>query len=103
MTTTIEETTSIKCPAETLLKELSGKWKSHIFKLALQKPLRFNTLLKQLAGANRQSLSVALKEMVTYDLLSKTIINHKPLHIEYVLTEKGKSLIPVFLQLENLT
>ncbi|MBS0647414.1 MAG: winged helix-turn-helix transcriptional regulator, partial [Verrucomicrobia bacterium] len=30
------------------------------------------------------------------------VIQQKPLHIEYNLTEKGKSLIPVFKQLESL-
>ncbi len=90
------------CPAQALLKSLSGKWKAGIFRLATVSPLRFNTLMRQLEGANKQSLSVALREMEAEGLLQKVIIQQKPLHIEYLLTEKGRLLVPVFQQLENL-
>lgn len=91
------------CPAQRLLKMLSGKWKAEIFRLSLESPLRFNTLLRQIQGSNKQSLSLALKDLEEEGLLEKTTIKLKPLHIEYYLTEKGKTLIPVFLQLEGLS
>ena len=81
---------------------LSGKWKPQIFRIALNGSIRFNTLLRQIEGSNKQSIAVALKELEEYGLLEKKVIKLKPLHIEYNLTEKGKSLIPVFQQLENL-
>lgn len=90
------------CPAEGLLKTLSGKWKPQIFRMALDGPIRFNSLLRQIEGSNKQSIAVALKEMEEHQLLEKKTIRLKPLHIEYNLSEKGKSLIPVFRQLENL-
>ena len=90
------------CPAEEILRMLSGKWKPQIFRLALAGPLRFNTLLRQLEGSNKQSISVALKELEENGLLDKVTIKLKPLHIEYNLSEKGKSFIPVFLQMEQL-
>jgi len=90
------------CPAQALLKQLSGKWKPEIFRLALDGPLRFSSLLRQISGSNKQTLSVALKELEELGLLQKVVIKEKPLHIEYYLTEDGKSLIPVFKQLENL-
>lgn len=91
------------CPAQGLLKLLSGKWKPEIFRLAAEGPLRFSGLLKQLEGSNKQSLNVALKEMEEAELLERTVIRLKPLHVEYSLTEKGKSLVPVFQQLEGLS
>jgi len=90
------------CPAQGLLKLLSGKWKAEIFRLAAASPLRFNTLLRQIEGSNKQSLSVALRELEEVGLLDKVVIQQKPLHIEYNLTEKGKLLIPVFKQLEGI-
>lgn len=91
------------CPAQSLLKMLSGKLKPEVFRLAVCGPLRFSTLLREISGANKQSLAVALKELESAGLLDKQIISEKPLHIEYCLTEKGKSLIPVFEQLEDLS
>jgi DNA-binding HxlR family transcriptional regulator len=90
------------CPAETLLKALSGKWKPQIFRLALEGPVRFSNLLRDIAGANKQSISTALRELEEENLLVKNIISNKPLHIEYNLSERGRALIPVFKQLELL-
>ena len=63
MTTKININSENNCPAESLLKMLSGKWKPQIFRLALNSPIRFNTLLRQIDGANKQSIAVALKEL----------------------------------------
>ena len=102
MTTKKETGNGETCPAEGLLKLLSGKWKPQIFRLAVESPVRFNSLLRQIEGSNKKSIAVALKELEEQGLLEKVIIKRKPLHIEYNLSDKGKSLIPVFRQLEFL-
>lgn len=100
MTTENKSVKETECPAEGLLKLLSGKWKPQIFLMAVNGPLRFNSLLRDIKGANKQSVAVALRELEDFGILDKNIIKQKPLHIEYTLSEKGKSLIPVFRQLE---
>ena len=90
------------CPAEGVLKMLSGKWKPRIFRLALNCSILFSSLLRDIEGSNKQSIAVALKELEEQGLLEKIVVKLKPLHIEYNLSEKGKSLIPVFRQLETL-
>ncbi|WP_312766686.1 helix-turn-helix domain-containing protein [Epilithonimonas sp.] len=90
------------CPMQKLLKLFSGKLKPEIFLLATKSNLRFNSLLREIEGSNKQSLSIALKDLTEAELLKKIIITQKPLHIEYHLTEKGRLLIPVFNQLEGL-
>lgn len=89
------------CPAQALLKLLSGKCKPEIFRLAVDGPLRFSSLLQQIQGANKQTLSVALKELEEANILKKEIISAKPLHIEYALTEHGRAFVPVLQQLED--
>ena len=91
------------CPAEALLRNLSGKWKPQIFLLALQGPVRFSTLLREIKTSNKQSVSVALKELEEAGLLDRNVVQQKPLHVEYSLTEKGRAMIPVFHSLELLT
>lgn len=90
------------CPAEDLLKIMSGKWRPQIFRLALEGPLRFSSLLKTLENSNKQSIALALKELENEGLLEKNVIKLKPLHIEYNLSEKGKTLTAVFRQLEGI-
>lgn len=86
----------MECPAEPVLKLISGKWKPQILYLASKGTLRFNSLLRQLPGSNKQSVSVALRELEDAEVLSKKVIHEKPLHIEYTITEKGKSMLSIF-------
>lgn len=97
-----QNTNDESCPAERLLKALSGKWKPQIFRLAVENPVRFSSLMRDMEGANKQSVSLALKELEEEGLLIKNIIQQKPLHIEYVLSDKGREVIPVFLELERM-
>lgn len=97
-----KDTKAAECPAEALLKSLSGKWKPQILRLAGEGVLRFNSLMKVLPNANKQSVSVALKELEGEGILAKTIVSTKPMHIEYSLTEKGKEIIPLLLNLGGL-
>ncbi|WP_139421343.1 winged helix-turn-helix transcriptional regulator [Chryseobacterium mulctrae] len=90
------------CPLQRLLKLFSGKLKPEIFLLATKSSLRFNTLLREIRGANKQSLAIALKDLTEADILERVVIKNKPLHIEYHLTEKGKSMIPLFEKMEEL-
>ena len=92
-----------ECPAERLLKALSGKWKPQIFHLATQGPIRFNNLVRALEGASKQSVATAIKGLLEEGILQKEVIQQKPLHIEYTLSQKGHSLIPIFQQLEILS
>ena len=91
------------CPAAGLLKLLSGKWKPQIFRLAVEGPVRFNNLLRKLPNSNKQSVSVALKELEEAALLIRTTITEKPLHVEYTLSERGRALIPIFMGMEDLS
>lgn len=100
MTTKKEPEVAKPCPAEGMLKLLSGKFKPQVFRLATEGPVRFNSLVRDIEGANKQSIAVALRELEENGLLEKKTIQLKPLHIEYTLTEKGESLISVFKQLE---
>lgn len=101
MTTQKNTSQNANSPIQSLLKQLSGKWKMEIFRLAVDDTIRFSSLLSQIPQSNKQSLSVALKELVEDGLLTRSVISEKPLHIEYQLSEKGKTLVPLLKQLEN--
>lgn len=102
MTTPEEIKDNETCPAQALLKLLSGKWKPEIFRLTMDQPVRFSSLLRDIDGSNKQSISVALRELEEVNLINKVMIKEKPLHIEYHLSEKGRQLVAVFKQLEEI-
>jgi DNA-binding HxlR family transcriptional regulator len=102
MTTTTVLPTINNCPSEYLLKQLAGKWKPCIFRYASYGPVRFSQLLKILPGSSKQSITVALRELEEAGILSRNVVRHKPLHVEYQLTDTGLAFIPVFKMLESL-
>jgi len=102
MTTREPLSCSGECPAEELLHLLAGRWKAQIFRQAVEGPVRFNGLLRQLKGSTKQSLALALRELCDAGLLTKTVIKIKPLHIEYKLSERGEAVVPVFRRLEQV-
>ena len=95
--------TGSECPAEAMLKLISGKWKPQMLRMAMQGPLRFSALLRQLPGSSRQSLSVTLSDLENAGLLHRHILSQKPLHVEYTLTERGAATLPLLQQLADLT
>ena len=90
------------CPAEETLMSISGKWKPQIIRLALIAPVRFSSLLKQIPGANKQSIAVALKELQQEGILDRKVVTEKPLHVEYLLSDRGAAIAEVFTRLENI-
>ncbi|SER84053.1 winged helix-turn-helix transcriptional regulator [Pedobacter rhizosphaerae] len=102
MTTKKEDDQPETCKAQAILKLLSGKFKPEVFRLSLNSPLRFSNLLREIPGSNKQSITTALRELEEVGLLERKVISEKPLHVEYYLTTKGKSLIPFFEQLESI-
>ena len=100
--TTEENSISLHCPKEYLLKMLTGKWKPCIFRYAVQGPVRFSQILKLLPDATRQALTNALRELEESEILERKIIKLKPLHVEYHLTELGMEFVPIFKAIEEL-
>mgnify|MGYP005750253937 CR=1 FL=1 len=90
-----------ECPIENLLKAISGKWKPSIFRFIATGPVRFNSLMRQLPGASKQSVTVALREMQVLGLIERVVVQEKPLHIEYHITEHGRALVPILESLEQ--
>jgi DNA-binding HxlR family transcriptional regulator len=63
--------------------------------LLLRKVLRFNELLEFIGGSPR-TLSIRLKEMEDFKLITRTVFNEIPMRVEYRLTESGQDLQPMF-------
>lgn len=75
---------------------LSGKWKFHILGTLIQgDKLRFMDLLREIEGIGTKMLSKELQDMEMNHLISRTVLNTKPVTVEYEITEFGKTLSPI--------
>ena len=73
---------------------LSGKWKIHIIATLTYegRPLRFMDLLRLVEGIAAKMLSKELHDLEVNLLIKRTVLNTKPVTVEYELTPHGRTL-----------
>ncbi len=75
---------------------IDGKWKKHIlFWLSYTNIMRYGELKKALGNVTHKMLSNQLKELETDGLIIRKEYQQIPPKVEYSLSEKGLSLMPV--------
>ncbi len=78
------------------MEVLSGKWKFHILGTLLEGgKMRFMDLLRELDGIAAKMLSKELQDMEMNHLVSRTVLNTKPITVEYEVTEYGRTVEPI--------
>ena len=76
-----------------VMQLLSGKWKFQIIgTLRFGGKHRFMDLLREVDGIAAKMLSKELQELEANQLIKRTVMNTKPITVEYEITEYGKSL-----------
>ena len=81
---------------------LSGKWKFHILGTLIEgNKLGFMDLLREIDGIGTKMLSKELQDLEMNNLVSRTVMNTKPITVEYAITKYGKTLSSVIDELAN--
>ena len=79
---------------------LSGKWKFHILGTLIEgSKLGFMDLLREVDGIGTKMLSKELQDLEMNHLVSRTVMDTKPITVEYSLTEYGATLSPLINEL----
>ena len=75
---------------------IQGKYKMFVLYALMEfGTVRFNELKRYIATASYKTLSVTLKELEADGLVHREEYPQIPPKVEYSLTERGKSLIPI--------
>lgn len=78
------------------LSLIGGKWKMIILYLLCEhEVIRFNELKRKIGTITYKTLSSQLKELEADELIIRNEYPQIPPKVEYSLSEKGKSLIPI--------
>ena len=86
----------IRCPLEYGLEIFGGKWKSRIIcVLDSKKILRYSELRSEMGNVTDAVLAAALKELISDQIVFRQSFNEVPPHVEYSLTERGRSVVPI--------
>ena len=84
-----------KCGVIYALELIGGKWKLPVlWKLSKQDTIRYNELRRQLPGVTNTMLTRVLVDLEANGLVVRREYEQVPPHVEYGLTEIGRSLIP---------
>lgn len=83
-------------PFRYTLSVIGGKWKMLIlYTITEYQPIRYNELQRKIGKITYKTLSMQLKELEADGLILRREYPQIPPKVEYSLSEKGKSLIPV--------
>ena len=89
-------------PFEYTLSLIGGKWKMIImFWLWKKEVLRYGELKKKIDGITHKMLSSQLKELELDGILIREEYPQIPPKVEYSLSDKGKSLMPILYEMCN--
>ena len=88
-----------KCPVETALDVLAGKWKILILWYLRSETKRFNELQKLLPRTTQKMLIQKLRELEEDGIVHREVYPVVPPKVEYSLTEYGQTLKPILKQL----
>ena len=85
-----------ECPVARTLDLIGERWTILLLRdLLLHGPRRFQDFQASLPGVAPNTLSARLKSMEDSGLVLRKLYSERPPRLEYVLTDKGKSLGPV--------
>ena len=90
----------INCPVTASIELIGGKWKTIILYSLLSGTRRFGEIAVRIPDISRKVLTEQLKELESDGLILREQYKEIPPRVEYSLTELGKSLSPVFRELE---
>ncbi|MDG0811254.1 winged helix-turn-helix transcriptional regulator [Cohnella rhizosphaerae] len=95
METNAETAAERKCPIETVIQLLGGKWKPLILWHLLDAAKRFSELEKLIPEVTQKMLAQHLRELEADKLVTRTIYPSVPPKVEYALSDYGKTMVPV--------
>lgn len=89
-----------KCPIRNVLSRICDKWSILVLCILEQEGiLRFNALQKNIPDISQKMLTVTLRTLEEDGLVKRNIYAEVPPRVEYNLTERGHSFVPL---LKNL-
>ena len=87
-------------PFNGALDLISGKWKMNIlYALSVLGTMRYGEIQRVLGKVTHRVLANKLKELEENNLIKRTVYPEIPPKVEYSITDKRKSLLPILTQI----
>lgn len=83
------------CTVEAAINEIGGKWKSLILCTLKDGKLRFSEINNKLPEITQRMLTKTLRELENDGIVNRKVYAEVPPRVEYSLTPKGESVMPI--------
>lgn len=90
-----------ECPVATTVSIIGNKWKLLILRELLVETKRFSELKKNILGISQKVLTQNLRSMEEDGIIIRTVYAEVPPRVEYSLSSIGKTLKPLFVDMES--
>lgn len=90
-----------RCPVTYCLSVIGGKWKPVILFCIANGVDRFGAMQRAVPGITKQMLTKQLRELEADEIISRTVYAEVPPRVEYALTDKGHSVLPVIEEMKS--
>ncbi len=97
----LEKYTRIEeCPIRNIISNFTGKWSMLILcVLSENETTRFNSIARAIPDISPKVLTSTLKKLEDERLVKRELFAEIPPRVEYSLTDKGRSLMPILYNL----
>ncbi len=83
------------CPVELTVDVVGGRWRTVILSRLKEGVHRYGELRRLIPGVSEKMLTQRLRELEADGLVTRRDLGTNPPHVEYDLTDEGRSLAPV--------
>ena len=83
------------------METLSKRWAGQVLRALVPGPMRFNAVASAIPSLTDSTLSQRLKELESAGLIDRAVYREHPVRVEYALTDKGRALGDVLMQLNG--
>ncbi|MFP5438766.1 MAG: winged helix-turn-helix transcriptional regulator [Bacteroidia bacterium] len=87
------------CPVYRSMSILGSKWKPIVIYMLRERKARFGQLHASIGTISKKVLTDTLKELEADGILFREEFKELPPRVEYSLTEKGSTLVPIIIEL----
>ncbi|MEL6641452.1 MAG: helix-turn-helix domain-containing protein [Pseudomonadota bacterium] len=85
----------LPCPVTHALAVIGGKWKPLLLFVVTNGVNRFGAMQRAIPAITKQMLTQQLRELEADGILHREVFAEVPPRVEYTLTDRGRTLLPV--------
>src|SRR6267378_3286504 len=90
----------VLCAAVESARKIGNQWRLIVIRYLLERPMRFNELLRVACGIDPKTLSRVLKYLAAEEIVRRDVLGTQPFTVQYALTDKGEQIRPIMQTLK---